>query len=144
MNDASDIMVERARAIAIIGHFGQFRHDGTTPYIKHPEDVANRCSNNNERCVGWLHDILEDTSVSADALRQVFPEHIVEAVVAITKASGWLSEAEYIEAILTSPLAATVKLYDMASNLADKPTAKQVERYNRMTDILITRMANGS
>jgi len=143
MNDVSDIMVERARAIAIIGHFGQFRRDSITPYIKHPEDVANRCSTNDERCVAWLHDIIEDTDVSADALLQVFPEHIVEAVTAITKASDWLSEDEYIEAILTSPLASRVKLHDMESNLADAPTPKQVERYNRMAAIIVARMLSG-
>ncbi len=142
MDDVSDIMVERARAIAIIGHFGQFRRDGITPYIQHPEDVANRCRTNSERCVSWLHDIIEDTEVSAAALIHVFPIDIVEAIVAISKWPGQ-TEKKYIKALLACPLAATVKLYDMASNLADAPTAKQVERYNRMTDILLKGMASG-
>ncbi len=141
--EVNDGMVERARAIAIIGHFGQFRRDGITPYIQHPEDVANRCRTNNERCVSWLHDILEDTQIQANALRQVFPEHIVKAIVAISKCYA-SNEAEYIENLIECPLAATVKLYDMASNLADKPTEKQIERYNRMTNIILERMASGS
>jgi len=140
--EVNDGMVERARAIAIIGYFGQYRRDGVTPYIKHPEDVANRCSNNNERCVAWLHDIVEDTLVSCEALAEVFPPHIVQAVRAITK---WprKTEADYIDSLVACPLAGVVKLRDMASNLADKPTEKQKERYKRMTDIILMRLASG-
>jgi len=141
--EVNDGMVERARAIAIVGHFGQFRRDGITPYIRHPADVADRCNTNNGRCVAWLHDIIEDTNVSAAALREVFPEHIVEAVIALSKNDGQ-SEREYIDALIKCPLAATVKLYDMASNLADAPTEKQKERYKRMTEIILSRLTSGT
>ncbi len=58
-------IIEIAENIARKVHQGQFRRDGITPYIVHPERVARRLSEDSEaQAVAWLHDVLEDTGVS--------------------------------------------------------------------------------
>lgn len=37
-----------------------------------------------EKAVAYLHDVLEDTSVTVDELRNMFPNEIVDGVIALT------------------------------------------------------------
>lgn len=127
---------EQARIIATVAHHGQFRRDGKTPYIKHPEDVAFRCVTEEEKTVAWLHDVVEDTRISATQLNALFPAHIVQAVVFMSKIHGE-TEEEYVSNLKRSPLAVRVKLHDMASNLADSPTDKQKDKYRRIAKALL-------
>ncbi len=70
------------------------------------------------RTAAVLHDVIEDTPVTADDLRdEGIPERVVEAVVALTHREEDTYEA-YIEALAPNPLARQVKLADLADNLA--------------------------
>ena len=73
--------------IANKAHSGQFRRDGTTPYINHPADVFSRVGGDvDSQAVAWLHDVLEDTKETEESLReQGVEEHILKAVVLLTK-----------------------------------------------------------
>jgi len=126
----ADEMVRMAEAVAREAHAGQFRRDGVTPYAVHPEAVASRAGDDPDAvAVAWLHDVIEDTAVTADALRERgFPTQVVEAVQTLTKRDG-LSYDDYLEAVAASPLARRVKVADMLSNLADGPTERQIVKY---------------
>jgi hypothetical protein len=129
--------VSRARAVAYVAHTDQYRRDGITPYIHHPTDVAKRVAPDKDaQIVAWLHDVLEDTHLDADDLFRygVSPIHI-EAIDLLTKERG-VSYEDYIAGIRGCPLATKVKLADMASNLADKPTEKQRQKYAEAMYIL--------
>lgn len=65
----------------------------------------------------YLHDIIEDTHVSAeDLISHGFPVEIVEAVKCVTKEEGY-DYQQYIERILQNPLAKAVKVADTLANL---------------------------
>jgi hypothetical protein len=55
-----------AEQIARKAHVNQFRRDGVTPYITHPEAVVKKLGTESDDvlAVAWLHDVLEDTCVT--------------------------------------------------------------------------------
>jgi (p)ppGpp synthase/HD superfamily hydrolase len=115
--------------IATQAHYGQFRRDGVTPYIAHPEAVAGRLTTFDEKAVAWLHDVIEDTSIQGfQLLNKGVPARIVGAVVDITKYPGE-SITIYYERVKKNPLAKAVKIEDMLHNLSDTPTKKQIIKY---------------
>jgi len=135
----SSDFVERAAAIAKEAHSGQFRRDGTTPYILHPQAVVSRVAGDLfAEAVAWLHDVLEDTPVTVEMLRsQQIPEEVIEAVSMLTKPDG-VDYEQYLQAIKSNPLAKKVKIADMLSNLSDQPSEKQMLKYARGLTILLT------
>lgn len=132
MKKRSADMVELAERIARAAHAGQFRRDGVTPYIRHPENVARRVRGNQyAEAVGWLHDVLEDTKETAASLRaRGVPSKVVACVTKLTKRNGVDYDA-YLAEIRADPLARKVKIADMLSNLADMPTDRQIVKYAR-------------
>jgi len=129
-------LVNQCQNIASAHHVGQWRRDGKTPYIEHPKAVADRVRRWDEKCVAYLHDVIEDTKCDADTLlRAGIPQNIVDAVVAITKVKGQ-SYMEYLFTVRVNKLARTVKIADMKANLADDPTEKQIKKYEQGLDIL--------
>jgi (p)ppGpp synthase/HD superfamily hydrolase len=135
----SSDLVARAAALAKEAHQGQFRRDGITPYISHPKAVAARVAGDPQaEAVAWLHDVLEDTPVTAEMLRsQQIPEEVIRAVSMLTKADGTDYEV-YLMAIKANPLAKKVKIADMLSNLSDQPSEKQILKYAKGLTILLT------
>ena len=63
-----DDLVIRAEGIARAAHDGQVDKAGM-PYAEHPARVAARCAPDPAAmAAGWLHDVLEDTEVTAQTL----------------------------------------------------------------------------
>jgi len=124
--------LQTAILIATEAHQGQFRRDGKTPYITHPQKVANLVESKDAKAVSWLHDVLEENTdfTVKDLFDRGMPEHIVDAVVILTKSSLYTYE-EYLERVKENELARTVKIADMMANLSDTPTKKQVEKYTK-------------
>jgi (p)ppGpp synthase/HD superfamily hydrolase len=123
--------LEKIRLIATTAHHGQFRRDGVTPYIKHPEAVVTRvdAEDINAQMVAWLHDVLEDTELTANQLRSMLvPDAVVTAVELMTHPDGEPYEI-YLTRIKANPLATKVKIADMLTNLADTPTEQQIRKY---------------
>lgn len=115
-------LVEEAEKVARKAHEGQFRKDGVTPYITHPEAVANALASDgyNDECiaVAWLHDVVEDTKVTLQDLRDIgFPYEIVNAVDCLTRRPGQ-NIMYYLGIIRRTYLAITVKLYDIHHNMS--------------------------
>lgn len=76
-------MIAEAFLFAMKAHEGQVRKDGRA-YLVHPVEVAIELAKNGADdatiCAGLLHDTIEDTAVTEEQLRQVFPEDIVSLV----------------------------------------------------------------
>ena len=118
-------------------HKGQTRRDGK-PYITHVRAVADQV-NGEAKVVAWLHDAMEDGGVTAKDLReQNFPERIIEAVEALTKApDSKLTYLQYIEKqVKPNELARQVKLADLRDNMKDNDNPEQLKRYRKAYDIL--------
>jgi len=120
-----------AELLARRAHEGQFRRDGITPYIKHPEGVAERLKGESDEvvAVAWLHDVLEDTKMTeAILLQEGLSIAVVQAVSVLTKQKGQLYWA-YLAELNKNPIAKKVKIADMLHNLSDSPTEKQIIKY---------------
>jgi hypothetical protein len=88
------------------------------PYILHPLYVMGQMDTVDEMIVAVLHDVVEDTAVGLDEIRNhpaYFSNDIIEAIDAITKRGGESNE-DYWTRVKANPLALRVKLMDMAHN----------------------------
>ncbi len=137
--DSNSDLVNRAAAIAKAAHQGQFRRDNTTPYIQHPAAVAKRVAEDPvAEAIAWLHDVLEDTAMTADELRsQGIPDEVVTRVTMLTKDDGTNYE-DYLAVIRKDPIARKVKIADMLANLSDNPSEKQILRYAKGLIVLLS------
>ena len=63
--------IEAAKALATGAHAGQTDKAGL-PYITHPERVASRLTTPEAQVVGWLHDTVEDTSITVQNIESRF------------------------------------------------------------------------
>lgn len=127
-----------AESIARNAHADQFRRDGVTPYIVHPQAVASMCNTEAEKAVAWLHDVVEDTDVNLfDLYIQGVPREIITAVDAMTKKNDQ-SYDSYLAVVKANPLAKAVKINDIVTNLNDAPTEKQIAKYAKALQYLLS------
>lgn len=84
-----------------------------------------------------LHDVIEDSNVTLkDLIDAGLCAEVVYAVGLLTRRAGQ-DEFDYLSNIKNNDLAREVKIADMISNLADKPTDKQKSKYARALNYLI-------
>lgn len=77
--------LESAIEIATKAHDGQFDRAGE-PYIKHPLNVMGQLKGETERMVAALHDVIEDTTLTYDYLREKgCPEDVIDAIKLVTR-----------------------------------------------------------
>src|SRR5690349_12469488 len=80
--------LEEAIRIAVEAHRGQKDRAGA-PYILHPLRMMLRVQTDAERMAAVLHDVVEDTDWTLDALREHgFPDEVVTAVDHLTRREG--------------------------------------------------------
>lgn len=134
----SENLVTLSRDLAHRAHEGQFRRDGVTPYVVHPQAVASRVAGDPiAESVAWLHDVLEDTPLTEADLRQAgIPDEVIAGVLLLTKTEGMDYES-YLAGVKASPLARKVKVADMLTNLGDCPTERQILKYARGLQVLL-------
>ncbi|PFK82969.1 HD domain-containing protein [Bacillus thuringiensis] len=134
--------IKIAYEIAQKAHAGQVDKAGMD-YIKHPEAVASFVNTNEEKATAYLHDVLEDTEITAnDLLSAGIPHNVVEAVQVLTK-EKYTSYFEYLSRVKENSLARTVKLADLKHNsdrsrlarITDKDL-KRLEKYRKAIQFL--------
>ena len=134
--------LERAIAIALQAHAGQ-KDKGGEPYILHPLRVMLAMQHETGRIVAVLHDVLEDSGITAHHLRaEGFAEEVIEALALLTKMPGE-SRLDAAKRAAKHPLAWAVKLADNADNLdisrIPAPTAAdyaRLEEYRQVRELL--------
>lgn len=134
--------IEIAYEIAKNAHAGQIDKAGVD-YIKHPEAVASFVNTAEEKATAYLHDVLEDTDITAnDLLSAGISHNIVEAVQVLTK-EKYTPYFEYLSKVKENSLARTVKLADLKHNsdrsrlarITDKDL-KRLEKYRKAIQFL--------
>ena len=86
------------------------------PYPFHPFTVAFNMKDEVTTCVGLLHDVVEDTDITLDNLREMgFGDEVVNALTKLTHADGQ-DYYEYVADLSTDPVAIQVKLADLRHN----------------------------
>lgn len=129
--------LERAIEIATEAHRGQ-RDKAGNDYIGHPLRVMAAGKTTEEKIVGVLHDVVEDSNWTFNLLAiERFSPTIIEALRCLTH-DPRESYDRYIARVKGNPLAAAVKLNDLTDNmdirrlpyLSDKDV-KRLKRYLR-------------
>ena len=119
--------LERAIEIATEAHRGQEDKAGND-YIQHPLRVMEAGKTINEKIVGVLHDVVEDTDWSFERLAEEgFSSKVIEALKCVTKLSEEEPYNEFIERVKVNPLAVAFKLNDLTDNM-------DIRRLNELTD----------
>lgn len=150
---ASDVdLYALAQSLARVAHHGQKRRGNGEDYFNHVARVAGAVLEKfgvRAATVAYLHDTIEDTSVTAQTLGEVgFPTHIIHDVTILTRVANEDYEF-YIDSLVRfgSDDALHVKLADLADNLASLnesfgPNAdKLFERYVAAKEAVLAELA---
>lgn len=136
--------LQRAIEIATEAHKGQYDKSGKD-YIGHPLRVMEMGKTDEEKIVGVLHDVIEDTDWTFEALAEEgFSKEIINALRCVTKISENENYDDFIERVKKNPLAVAVKINDLSDNmdirrlpyLSDKDV-KRLKKYLRAYKKLI-------
>ena len=107
--------LDAAIALATKAHAGQLDKAGR-PYIEHPLRVMARVSGAPAKMAAVLHDVLEDTEVTAAELLSLgCPPEVVRAVEALSKREGEGYE-DFVARAAKDPIAREVKRADLLDN----------------------------
>jgi (p)ppGpp synthase/HD superfamily hydrolase len=108
-------LTKRAMQIACEAHHGQVDRGGV-PYIFHPYHLAEQMETEDEVVVALLHDVVEDTHWTWEALsRQGFSRESMAALKLLTHDPS-VPYLEYVTQLKDNPLARRVKLADLRHN----------------------------
>jgi len=143
--------IQAAKELAELSHQGQTRDEGT-PYFEHVERVAQRLIDMRELSeyiiIAYLHDILEDTHITYDDLKEQFGIPVADGVQTLTKTRG-ADVNQYLKNIVNhkSYGLAYVKMLDRIDNVSSLsfcPSENKVKKYIKETqDIFIPTMSTG-
>lgn len=128
---------ETALKLAKQAHKGQ-KDMGGADYIDHPIRVSKRGKTEEQKIVGLLHDVIEDSDLTFKDLRKYgFSEDIIRAVGLLTKLTNNESYDDFIDRIIRSgnQTAIRVKINDLLDNMDTKRlknvTSKDIERVRK-------------
>ena len=131
------MQTKKAMRITFIAHKDQVDKTGM-PYVFHPYHLAEQMADEASVCVALLHDVVEDTDITFDDLREMgISEDVISSLVLLTHNKEVLY-ADYIQSIKDSGdrIAITVKLADLRHNsdisrfeLIDEKAVESCGRY---------------
>ena len=136
--------LKRAIEIATEAHKGQYDKAGKD-YIGHPLRVMEMGKTEEEKIVGVLHDVIEDTDWTFEKLAEEgFSDEVIAALRCVTKISENENYDDFIDRVKKNPLAVAVKINDLTDNmdirrlpyLSDKDVKrlkKYLKAYKRLT-----------
>ncbi len=137
--------LERAIEIAVQAHKGA-SDKGGSPYILHPLAVMHNLDRDDEKIVGVLHDVVEDTQWTFEKLLdEGFSVTVVNALRSVTKQGGGEDYFDFIQRAKKNPLGRKVKIADIQHNMdvtrikviSDKD-ATRLNKYKKALEILIS------
>lgn len=110
-------MLNKAIEIATKAHQGQVDKVGQ-PYIGHPLRVMEMGTTEEEKIVGVLHDVVEDSDWTFERLAaEGFSTEILDALRCVTKLSESEPYDKFIQRVKANPLAVKVKINDLTDNM---------------------------
>lgn len=138
ITEVTDSMEARAQALASSAHKDQ--KYGVQPYVAHLADVVRRVKQITDDpeiiAAAWLHDTIEDTTVTYGDIERQFSKNVADMVWAVTGVGQDRAAkmANAIEKIARTPGADLVKSADRLSNAAASKAEKKMKLYNRYKD----------
>ena len=136
-------MIEKAILIAVNAHKGQVDKGGN-PYILHPLRLMFSRKDETEKICAVLHDVIEDTDVTLDYLReQGFSKEVLSALDALTRRNDENYE-QFIDRIIENKIACNVKLADLNDNMdisriknLTEKDYERLEKYKKAKDKIL-------
>ncbi|WP_042349453.1 HD domain-containing protein [Bacillus massiliigorillae] len=123
-------IIEAAQDFATLKHGAQTRKNSKEPYVEHPKRVAQTLKEAGFRdeviAAGLLHDVVEDTPVTIEDIKEKFGEDVAEIVASHTedKSLSWEERKKHtISVVKTAPL--EVKALIVADKLDNLQSLKQ-------------------
>ena len=100
-------------------------------YIDHINAVVASCKSKKEKIVGALHDLIEDTDLTLDLLKEYFDQDILDAIDAITHRKNE-KRLDYLKRVKANKLALAVKKADVIHNASRLENLKGTPDYDRL------------
>lgn len=126
-------LIEKSLAIALRAHTGVVDKAGRA-YILHPIRIMTKMTTDIEMSVALLHDVIEDSDMTAaDLLAEGIPDEVVTAVLCLTKQADETYQ-DFVLRAKQNPIAKKVKIADIEDNL-------NVLRISNLTDKDLARIA---
>ena len=127
-------LTKKALVISFNAHKEQVDKSGM-PYVYHPYRIAEQMEDEYSTCVALLHDVVEDSDITLDDLKNKgFPQEVIEAIALMTHDDD-TPYFDYIKRIKTNPIATAVKLADLQDNSnyerLDKVEIKDLQRLEK-------------
>ncbi|HAJ97014.1 MAG TPA: GTP pyrophosphokinase [Ruminococcus sp.] len=125
-------LVKKAMLIAYEAHNGQFDKSGY-PYIHHPMHLAEQMHTEYETITALLHDVVEDTPVTLQELRnEGFPETVMQALQLLSHEDG-VPYFDYIRNMRENETALKVKRADLMHNMDETRLPESKRSPERMS-----------
>ena len=133
-------MAKKALKLCFDVHKEQVDKSGL-PYVFHPFHLAEQMETEDTTIVALLHDVVEDSALTLDDLRQIgFGDAVIAALALLTHDPA-VEYMDYVRAIKDNPIARAVKLADLRHNsaltrldpLAEKVLARREKYLQAMT-----------
>jgi len=127
-------MLALAINVAEKAHSGQVDKAGAS-YILHPLRVMLVFSDETEQICAILHDVIEDTDITIEILREMgFSDEVLAVLESLTKCNGE-SYDDFITRVLKNEIACRVKLADLFDNMnlerISNPSEKDRDRIKK-------------
>lgn len=122
--------LERAIAIAAKAHGDKKQIDKAgAPYVLHPLRMMMKVPPGDAQIVAVLHDVVEDTGVSMDDLRQEgFSETVLDALASVTKITEDEDYTKFVLRAAANPIGRVVKLADLHDNCDESRISNPTQR----------------
>ena len=135
-------LTKKALRLCFDAHKDQLDKSGM-PYVFHPFHLAEQMDTEESVTVALLHDVIEDTDLSLEDLRQMgYPTAVINALALMTHEPD-ISYMDYVARISTNELATKVKLADLRHNSdlsrldkVDEKAIARVEKYAKAIRLL--------
>lgn len=136
-------LIKLAAKLSKQAHSGQKDKANVDYYSGHIKTVVKRIKDKNYSdkyiVVAYLHDAIEDTSITYNNIKKTFGVEIADAVLAMTKKDNE-DYSKYINRVMKNKIASTVKYYDMDHNTdldrLDVVTDKDIARAKKYKKIM--------
>jgi len=109
--------LERAIEIAVAAHKGA-KDKGGNPYILHPLRLMLGMSEEAEKIVAVLHDVVEDSDWTFEALAEEgFAQEVIAALRSVTGTNRYEPYMDFVARAKADPIGRVVKAADITDNL---------------------------
>ena len=120
-------LTKKALKVCFDAHKEQFDKTGM-PYVFHPFHLAEQMDDELSTVCALLHDVVEDTEITFDALFEMgFPKIVLDVLTLLTHEED-MPYMEYVKKVATNPIAKKVKIADLMHN-SDVTRLDQIDEY---------------